>query len=84
MSIIIQKKGKDHILEIRKEACNYWQLTGGRIYDWSDCLRMALEDHVAILWEQEAAIEKQLQKSLPIHSMAVSVEGEDTPSDYGN
>jgi len=62
MSLFIQQaKGMEHCREIKRDAMNFYYLTGGNTKDFKVCIKMALADHVRLL-QEETRIMKRLRK----------------------
>lgn len=66
MPIVIQSKGKQHCRDIKREACNFFYLTGGRSKSFIECIKMALEDHVTMLREEAIIMGKSKKLSEPV------------------
>ena len=65
MPIIVQSKGLQHCRDIKREALNFWHLTGGKTKDLKECIKMALVDHVKLLQEEEEIIQRLQKREAP-------------------
>lgn len=70
---IKQAKGLQHCRDIKRDAMNFYWLTGGNTQDMRVCIKMALDDHVKMLQQDVAAMEK-LRKEM---EAPTPVRGED-------
>ena len=67
--ICYQAKGLQHCRDIKKDALTYFYLFGGKEKSFAMCIKLALDDHVKSLQEEQAMkapIENDTDKYLPI------------------
>lgn len=62
---IKQSKGLQHCIDIKRDAMNFYYLTGGNTKDFKECIRMALADHVRLLKEETQLFESLKRKEAP-------------------
>lgn len=55
-----QSKGLQHCRDIKRDALNFYYLTGGITRDLKLCIKMALDDHVRLL-KEDVKIMKRLK-----------------------
>lgn len=62
---IRQAKGLQHCRDIKRDAMNFYYLTGGKCNNIKECIKMALDDHVRLLREETKIMERLRSEEAP-------------------